>query len=483
MEDNLLKTNNDVRVGVNTGRHAQQAAIDEMAEKTRTEAWNRLENLISDLKKFVDEKPNIHKEVKRQLASVGTAFNRLRALETTARSRNHRPSVETRDAETSPISTASYVRVFEQKRIELVDTGSDGDGESTTDQMLTSRKSKRKTRDSPGTTSSMQKRKRDESSPLHKGKQPPHPGNKRGMDLSSGRIIQDPNTESPEWQLVKSKSDKKKERQVQLLTQPLEQPKKKRPRKSNRSNALIIRPKEKITYAEILTRVKKDVPEEQVRNTVDKIRKTAGGDLLIILAKRNTDGGKGLQKTIADLLKEDAEIVSKGPQEVLEIRDLDDTTTKEDVLSAIQRAAGDEHQIPSDAVKSVRNAFRGTKIALVTLAVPVADKLLGQHSKIRIGWVNCRIKAVERPTRCFKCWYYGHLSSHCKSKVDRSKNCIKCGEENHRADKCEKEARCALCIEKGNTENCAHIAGCWKCPVFRAASQEIKKKQNSGSSR
>uniref|UniRef100_A0A6P7FP11 Uncharacterized protein LOC114332497 n=1 Tax=Diabrotica virgifera virgifera TaxID=50390 RepID=A0A6P7FP11_DIAVI len=74
-------------------------------------------------------------------------------------------------------------------------------------------------------------------------------------------------------------------------------------------------------YAEILDRVKKGISDEQVRSTVDKIQMTITGDLLVILAKKNTDGGLGLKKTITDLLKNDARVISKGPQEELEIRD------------------------------------------------------------------------------------------------------------------------------------------------------------------
>lgn len=41
---------------------------------------------------------------------------------------------------------------------------------------------------------------------------------------------------------------------------------------------------------------KKDVPDDQVCSTVDKIRKTISGDLLTVLTKENTDGGKALKK-------------------------------------------------------------------------------------------------------------------------------------------------------------------------------------------
>ncbi|GBP15361.1 Probable RNA-directed DNA polymerase from transposon X-element [Eumeta japonica] len=52
-----------------------------------------------------------------------------------------------------------------------------------------------------------------------------------------------------------------------------------------RPDALIIRPKEKEKYSEILSRIKTAVPSEQVGNTVDKIRKTGARDMLITLSK------------------------------------------------------------------------------------------------------------------------------------------------------------------------------------------------------
>lgn len=324
--------------------------------------------------------------------------------------------------------------------------------------------------------------KNEKGSPLIHKSRPSQAANKKGWERSSDQIKQGPNTNTPDWQLVQSKKDKKKQRQQHLSGQTDQRPKKQRPRRSpTGSNALIVRPKEKAMYAEILTRIKKSVPDEQVCNTVDKIRKTAGGDLLIILTKQNTDGGKALQQAMVDLLKDDADVISKGPQEDLEIRDLDDTTTKEDIRAALQKVAGADLQIPEDAVKSVRNAYGGTKTAVVTLAAAIAKVALGEHGMIRIGWVNCRIRPIERPTKCFKCWHYGHTAIQCKSAVDRSKHCYKCGEEGHKAVDCTKTARCVLCIEHDNTENTAHFAGSSRCRIYQTALQKIQGKRKSKS--
>ncbi|GBP83898.1 hypothetical protein EVAR_36546_1 [Eumeta japonica] len=125
-------------------------------------------------------------------------------------------------------------------------------------------------------------------------------------------------------------------------------------------------------------------------------------------------------------------------------RDLDDTTTKEDVFAAIKKVAGEKHHISRDTIMSMRNSCRGTKIALVTLAIPTAKTILGEHGEIKIGWVNRCIKAIMSTTGGFKCWYYGHRSIFCKSKVDRTKYCIKCGNEGHSIDKCEESKMCSV---------------------------------------
>ncbi|KMQ88441.1 gag-pol polyprotein [Lasius niger] len=241
-----------------------------------------------------------------------------------------------------------------------------------------------------------------------------------------------------------------------------------------RPNALIIRMEDKKKYSEILKRVKKDLPRDQVGDCVDKIRKTTTGDMLIVLTKENTDKAPGLQKAIADLLGEEAQVVSKVQEEDLEIKDLDETTTKEEVLEALQNAAGKDCKITVDAIKSLRKAYGGTQTASVRLAVTMAKKVVGERGKIKMGWVNCRIRGVERP---IKCWHFGHLANKCKSGVDRSKLCVKCGKDGHKVADCKEEAQCALCAEKGNTENCAHITGDGRCLAFQEALQALRNKR------
>ncbi|XP_015186403.1 PREDICTED: uncharacterized protein LOC107071707 [Polistes dominula] len=159
--------------------------------------------------------------------------------------------------------------------------------------------------------------------------------------------------------------------------------------------------------------------------------------MLITLCRKSTDNGQVLQKTIASILKEEAKVICKGPQKDIEIRDIDDTTIRDDIQAALQTVTGESCEIPLEAIK-IRKAYRDTQTAVVTLPAATAPKVLDGNGKIRIGWVNCRIRATKRPIQCFKCWHFGHHGQQCKSEVDRSKLCIRCGQEGHRIADCKK---------------------------------------------
>ncbi|XP_015115595.1 uncharacterized protein LOC107040162 [Diachasma alloeum] len=198
--------------------------------------------------------------------------------------------------------------------------------------------------------------------------------------------------------------------------------------------------------------------------------------MLIILSKDKEDGASRLHEAIVELLGEEADVLSKRSQEELEIKDLDELTTEE-VLEALKLAAGADCQIAPDAIRSLRKAYGGTQTASVTVTAVVAKKVLGDRGKIRIGWVNCRIRRVETVTKCFKCWHYGHLAIKCKSQVDRANLCTKCGEEGYKGATYGKEARCVFCAERDLLEDCAHTAGSSRCPVFREAHEQVNRKR------
>ncbi|GBP78996.1 Uncharacterized 50 kDa protein in type I retrotransposable element R1DM [Eumeta japonica] len=302
-----------------------------------------------------------------------------------------------------------------------------------------------------------------------------HPNKKQEVVNEPPQNFVQPN-KKPGWEKVQWRKNERKERKKQPPEKPpVPQPKpnQKKPRKAvMRSEALIIRPTDKDKYSDILRRIKTAAPVDQVCHTVEKIRNTAAGDMLITMSKGSADKGKALHKTISEILQDDAKVINTGLEEDLEIRDIDDTTTTGDILAALQKVAENDCGITAEAIK-IRKAFRGTQTASVTLAAATAQKVVRQYDKIRIGWVNCRIRTVLRLVRCYKCWHFRHRAVQYQSKKDRSKHCIKCGEEGHKLTKYNKPARCALSADHSGIENVAYHASSNRCPVYQEALKKI----------
>lgn len=169
--------------------------------------------------------------------------------------------------------------------------------------------------------------------------------------------------------------------------------------------------------------------------------------------------------------------MSRAQQVDLEIRDLEETATKEEVTDALRKAASDSAKITADVVRTLRRAYGETQIASIRLPVEIARKITGEEGKIRIGWVRCRIREVRKPVKYYKCWHFGRFSLKCTRDVDRSRHCIKCGGEGHKAAECTKDARCVLCTEKEKEDSCDHVAGSIRCAAFKEALQALNAKR------
>ncbi|CAB0039186.1 unnamed protein product [Trichogramma brassicae] len=87
-----------------------------------------------------------------------------------------------------------------------------------------------------------------------------------------------------------------------------------------------------------------------------------------------------------------------------------------------------------DPVKSLRKAYAGTQVAVVALPDDLAATAL-KLGHVRIGWVNCRIRAREEAARCYRCWSPGHVAARCKG-PDRTELCYRCGQKGHQAKDC-----------------------------------------------
>lgn len=228
-----------------------------------------------------------------------------------------------------------------------------------------------------------------------------------------------------------------------------------------RADAIIIATKDvKASYANILRAVKTSAELKTLGKEVRTIRRTQKGELLLELNRTKDVSAVSLQTSIEEVLKDVAIVKVRTHMITVQCKGLvAEINTKEELLDALEEQA--KIRRPQDsAIRSMRNTYGGTQTAYIMLPAEDAKKVLALN-QIRVGWVRCRVSESISPTRCFRCWGYGHIAASCKE-TDRTGLCRRCGESGHVAASCDERERCALC--KG-----AHAAGSTKCPRYQEA--------------
>ena len=71
--------------------------------------------------------------------------------------------------------------------------------------------------------------------------------------------------------------------------------------------------------------------------STEKVRRTAIDQLLIVLNRKIDDKMGPLQQRMANVLKEDADVIGKTQEVDVEIRDIEETTTKDKVKELLER--------------------------------------------------------------------------------------------------------------------------------------------------
>ncbi|KAI8115399.1 hypothetical protein CVS40_12361 [Lucilia cuprina] len=200
-------------------------------------------------------------------------------------------------------------------------------------------------------------------------------------------------------------------------------PRARKKKKYTRPDALVIERCGETSYADILKKVKTDPKLVVLGQNVKSIRKTAKGELLLELNKSAHQSTSEFSQTVKEVIGTDAAVRVMVNEVFLEIKDIDEITTKEEVHEALVNLSEDFKEVRLTVVKSMRKAYGGTQIATIGINAILANKLI-ELSKIRIGWVICRIREKVAPRRCFKCLEFGHPAAKCKSTNDYTNNCL-----------------------------------------------------------
>lgn len=245
-----------------------------------------------------------------------------------------------------------------------------------------------------------------------------------------------------------------------------------RRRYRNRPEALVITLEQGQTYADVLKEIKTKANPADNNVEINKIRGTKSGNILLELGHNSNNEGKEAFSATLKTILGDKSVRMLEPKRTVEIRDLDSTSVTEDVEKAIREAT----RKPNLGIKVtlLRTNNRQQRVALVEMPEREANILI-EASRVRIGWVICRVRERINVTRCFKCFGYGHIQANCGG-PDRSEQglCRQCGEAGHKKIDCKtKEPKCFLCSD-GNFI-IKHVAGSRGCRAFRDALEAARK--------
>ncbi|XP_070142111.1 uncharacterized protein [Drosophila kikkawai] len=206
--------------------------------------------------------------------------------------------------------------------------------------------------------------------------------------------------------------------------------KKKKPSRRTRPDAVVVEAAGK-TYNEVLAMVTRrdDNQLSDLGSAVNRVRRTAKGNLLLEVAKGSKGSAESMRDSISRVLGDAAEVRALTEDSkvcVFVLRDLDAITSESEIRNAFTK----QYQLSEGAVKvrSLRLGYGDSKTAVISLPCSMAREVR-KRGEIRIGWTQCRVREREGPPRCFRCLELGHIASRCRSLVDRSGCCIRAAQD------------------------------------------------------
>ena len=227
-----------------------------------------------------------------------------------------------------------------------------------------------------------------------------------------------------------------------------------------------------MSYADMLKELKTKASPDEVGSKVGKIRKTRDGNLLIELRKdSNLEEVSG---AIRHAVGTELLVRPMVPTVTIEIRDLEETTTEEEIkeafITALVEVTPDQVE-----VKALRAGPRGTKAALVVAPRALATAKVLKPGKVRVGWVNATAREKKLVIRCFKCLEFGHVAAVCSKNI-QEKLCYRCGKPGHLAAGCGKPYKCPACEATGKSHG--HRTGDVTCAALAIARGKLDHRQN-----
>ncbi|XP_066906360.1 uncharacterized protein, partial [Halyomorpha halys] len=403
------------------------------------EEWTKLAGVVDGLQKYIQQRHNVHGEIREYACKIQ---NYLEALEIKLReytTESVKVNVGTQTMKVTQLNTP-----LPREKFGVSPSLQAGHQEEITQMTATKNKAKASKKGRtirqieqqvPSTSHLEPASRREKTKASEKG---------TTLDQPQQHVEDHKLPKDDQWQRV---SRRKKDTRKGKRPQP------------PRPDALIIKISETSTYADTLRKVRDDPALKGLGTNISKVRKNNAGNLLIQLDRKSGGALETMKRTLEGALGNDAQIRACTQETLIEIRDLDALTTKEEVAEALT-ALLEGKVIQPTAVRSMPVAYAGTQTTVVALLVLMAPKAV-TDGRIRVGLVITRICKKVQLLHCSRCWEFGHLTKRCQG-PDRTKCCHKCGEEGHLASDCTRNPSCVLCAGKGANE---HSCGRNKCPT------------------
>ncbi|XP_026733957.1 uncharacterized protein LOC113498218 [Trichoplusia ni] len=215
------------------------------------------------------------------------------------------------------------------------------------------------------------------------------------------------------------------------------------------------------TYESVLRRARTNVNATQLGAGRVTCRKTQTGARIFEFS--GEQGGAKAElfaSKLREVVADTAKVVRPVKCVALEVTDLDDSVTQEEVVAAVAAVGG----CAAESVRSraIRLGRGGMGTLRLECPVVVAKAVLAKgHLSVGLSSGGVRILGDE-PLRCFKCFGIGHTRALCPSIADRKNMCFRCGKEGHRSAACEAaNPHCVVCAASGRPAN--HVMTGRKC--------------------
>ncbi|XP_029053824.2 uncharacterized protein LOC114881259 [Osmia bicornis bicornis] len=262
----------------------------------------------------------------------------------------------------------------------------------------------------------------DSLSAPQKGKNANTPPNiKKGGNKNKEPAKNPYENKKPDGTQAKKKKKKKKK-------------KKRKPRQRSNWSAVVVKPAEGKTYAEVLGAIRQKVRPEDTEMVIRTARKTKEGAVLLELDRCGNQ--IALQRAIQEAVGQSGEARTLTSRVRLEVLDMDCLTTSAEVEDAVRRELGDD----------MCGQFKVAVFAPNARELRMAARKLLEKGKLCVGWIRCRLRQRTDVQRCFRCLGFGHRKQECK-RPDRSGLCWKCDQQGHKATACTTKPCCFLCSD------------------------------------